>query len=80
MIGSGHAQTGADLRLSGDIADTPGCWLLNGDKRMRLDRGVIVAARHLHISPQEAQAYGVRKMGTRYPFRPRASEGPCLKM
>jgi putative phosphotransacetylase len=48
------------LRLSGDIQGTPGCWLNNGSKRLRLDHGVIVAARHMHISPEEAQAYGLK--------------------
>lgn len=47
------------VRLSGDIQGTPGCWLVNGEKRTRLQQGVIVAARHLHISPEEAQLYGV---------------------
>lgn len=48
------------LRLSGDIKGTPGCWLSNGSKRLRIDHGVIVAARHMHVSPEEAQAYGLK--------------------
>ena len=48
------------LRLSGDIQGTPGCWISNAGKRLRLDHGVIVAARHMHISPDEAQAYGLK--------------------
>ncbi|MHC1787146.1 MAG: PduL/EutD family phosphate acyltransferase [Christensenellales bacterium] len=49
------------LRLSGDIAGTPGCWLVNRDKRVRLERGVIVAARHMHLSPEESAVYGLRQ-------------------
>lgn len=48
------------LRLSGNIQGTLGCWLSNGSKRVRLEKGVIVAARHMHISPEEAQAYGLK--------------------
>lgn len=48
------------LRLSGDIQGTPGCWITNAGKRLRLDRGVIIAARHMHISPEEAEAYGLK--------------------
>ncbi len=48
------------LRLSGDTAGSPGCWLTNGDKRVRLQEGVIVAQRHMHISPEEAVAYQLK--------------------
>lgn len=47
------------LRLSGDTGGTPGCWLSNGQKRTQLMEGVIVAQRHLHLSPEEASAYGL---------------------
>lgn len=47
------------IRLSGNIEGTPGCTLKNGDRQARLDRGIIVAARHLHMSPDEAAAYGL---------------------
>ncbi|MCE5344624.1 MAG: phosphate propanoyltransferase [Eubacteriales bacterium] len=48
------------LRMSGETAGTPGCTLANGDKRIALNHGVIVAARHLHMSPAEAEGYGLR--------------------
>ena len=48
------------VRMSGDTAGTPGCVLANGERRVTLDHGVIVAARHLHMSPTEAAAYGLR--------------------
>ena len=48
------------LRMSGDTAGTPGCTLSNGERRVTLDHGVIVAARHLHMSPTEAAAYGLK--------------------
>ena len=33
--------------------------LANGDRRVRIDRGVIVAARHLHMSRDEAEGFGL---------------------
>lgn len=47
------------VRMSGHIAGTPGCTLIGPKGEVRLDRGVIVAARHLHISAAQAAAYGV---------------------
>lgn len=48
------------VRMSGDLEGSPGCTLRNGENRITLERGVIIAARHLHLSPEEAQAYGLR--------------------
>ena len=55
-------QLGFDpvLRMSGDTAGTPGGTLINGDRRVSLERGVLVAKRHLHMSPGEAAAYGLK--------------------
>lgn len=48
------------VRMSGDTLGTPGCALVNGDRRIEIDHGVIVAARHLHMSPEEAQGYSLK--------------------
>lgn len=48
------------VRMSGDLAGSPGCTLCNGDKRVTISQGVIIAARHLHLSPEEAVDYGVK--------------------
>ena len=48
------------LRMSGDTAGTPGCTLSNGDRRITIDHGVVVAARHLHMAPDEAAGYGLK--------------------
>lgn len=50
----------AMVRMSGDIAGTPGCKLAGPKGEVALDKGVIVAARHLHMSAQEAAAYGLK--------------------
>jgi len=48
------------LRMSGDTAGTPGCKLSNGANSITIDHGVVVAARHLHMAPDEAAGYGLK--------------------
>jgi len=48
------------IRESGDIVDTPGCTLEGPAGRVKLDRGVICALRHVHMTPADALGYGVR--------------------
>jgi propanediol utilization protein len=53
---------GIDLpvRRSGDHRDTPGCWLMGPAGMIEIEQGVIRAERHVHMSPRDAQFYGVR--------------------
>jgi acetate kinase len=48
------------IRESGDIADTPGCTLESTGGAVKLERGVICALRHVHMTPEDALRYGVR--------------------
>jgi acetate kinase len=48
------------IRESGDIADTPGCALEGSAGSVKLERGVICALRHVHMTPEDALRYGVR--------------------
>jgi acetate kinase len=48
------------IRESGDITDTPGCILESPTGSVKVDRGVICAWRHVHMSPEDALGYGVR--------------------
>ena len=48
------------IRESGDIADTPGCTLESASGSVQIDKGVICALRHVHMSPEDALRYGVR--------------------
>ena len=48
------------IRESGDIADTPGCTLEGPGGSVKVDRGVICALRHIHMTPADAFHYGVR--------------------
>jgi len=54
---------GLDLpvRLSGDIAGTPGALLMGPKGSLELREGVIRAAIHVHMNPSEAAYYGVRQ-------------------
>lgn len=49
----------APIRESGDIEGTPGIVLVNGDKSVSLDKGLIVAKRHVHMTPEDAEKLGV---------------------
>lgn len=50
----------APVRLSGQIRNTPGITLKSGVASVTLPEGVIVAQRHIHITPEDAQRMGVR--------------------
>ncbi len=61
------------VRMSGNIDGTPGCTLIGPKGEVKIECGVIVAARHLHINAAQAARYGlengqvicVRKTGIR---------------
>lgn len=48
------------IRLSGDIDNTPGMILANSDRRVEKEKGVIIAKRHMHITPEDAERLGVK--------------------
>lgn len=54
---------GIDLpvRMSGDIAGTPGCIVMGPKGHIVLKEGVIRAQRHVHLSPRDAEYYGVKQ-------------------
>jgi putative phosphotransacetylase len=47
------------VRNSGDIAGTPGCMLMGPKGFIELPEGVIRAAPHVHMAPEDANFYGV---------------------
>jgi putative phosphotransacetylase len=49
------------IRISGDTAGTPGAVLMGPHGVLQLKEGVIRAAIHVHMNPQEAAYYGVRQ-------------------
>ncbi|WP_135547695.1 phosphate propanoyltransferase [Paenibacillus cymbidii] len=49
----------APIRESGRLDGTPGIRLVGPSGVIELERGVIVAARHIHFHPNEAAAWGI---------------------
>jgi len=49
----------APLRLSGDLRSTPGVILEGPNGRATLGAGVVCALRHIHMSPSDAEHFGV---------------------
>ncbi|MDM7517664.1 phosphate propanoyltransferase [Lentilactobacillus sp. TOM.63] len=49
----------APIRESGDLDQTPGITLISRGGRINLDSGVIVAQRHIHMTPEDAHLFGV---------------------
>ena len=47
----------APVRQSGNIAGTPGIVLTSSKNVIALEKGVIVAARHIHMSPEDAKRF-----------------------
>ena len=50
----------APVRLSGDVKGSPGAVLVGSRGRVPLEQGVIAAKRHIHLTPEAAQGFGVR--------------------
>ncbi|HNV96724.1 MAG TPA: phosphate propanoyltransferase [bacterium] len=50
----------APIKLSGDIENTPGIKIINELNEVNLEKGVIIAKRHLHISPEEAKELNLK--------------------
>lgn len=50
----------APVRQSGDIEGTPGIVLSSGQKLVGIEQGVIVAGRHIHMSPTDAARLNVK--------------------
>ncbi|WP_434798829.1 phosphate propanoyltransferase [Terrisporobacter vanillatitrophus] len=48
------------VRQSGDVEGTPGCKLVGPKGEVELGRGVIVASRHIHMSLEDAEKFGVK--------------------
>ena len=48
------------VRLSGDVENSPGAILEGPMGTVTLQQGVIVAKRHIHMTPKDAEAMGVK--------------------
>jgi Propanediol utilization protein len=50
----------APLKLSGDLEGSAGLTVVGPKGSVNLDKGAIVAMRHIHMTPQDAARYGVK--------------------
>ena len=48
------------VRLSGDVTGSPGAVLKGSRGMVELNQGVIAAKRHIHLTPEDAQRFGVK--------------------
>ena len=49
----------APIRESGTISGSPGCKLVGPKGEVEISEGVIIAKRHIHITPEDAAKFGV---------------------
>lgn len=52
------------VRLSGDVANSPGAVLAGPMGKVTLEQGVICAKRHIHMTPEDALRFGVKDKQT----------------
>ena len=48
------------IRMSGEVENTPGISLLGPKGRVDLPRGLLAAQRHIHLTPEDGERFGVR--------------------
>ena len=48
------------VRLSGDVAGSPGAVLQGPMGQVKLEQGVICAKRHIHMTPEDAKRFGLQ--------------------
>ena len=59
-----HLGLDAPIRLSGDVQGSPGILLRGAKGCVPLQEGVIAAKRHIHLTPEDAEKFGVRDRQT----------------
>ena len=47
------------IRESGDVTGSPGCKLIGPCGETEIDEGVIIAKRHVHFTPEDAEKFGI---------------------
>jgi len=47
------------IRESGDVKGSPGCKLIGPKGEIEISEGVIIAKRHVHLTPEDAEKFGI---------------------
>ncbi|MCL2366321.1 MAG: phosphate propanoyltransferase [Oscillospiraceae bacterium] len=47
------------IRESGDVLGSPGCKLIGPEGEIEIDEGIIIAKRHVHLTPEDAEKFGI---------------------
>ena len=47
------------IRESGDVKGSPGCKLIGPKGEIEISEGVIIAKRHVHLTPEDAENFGI---------------------
>lgn len=47
------------IRESGDVKGSPGCKLVGPNGEVEISEGVMIAKRHVHFTPEDAEKYGI---------------------
>ena len=50
----------APIRESGDVKGTPGCRLIGPKGEAEISEGVMIAKRHVHLTPEDAERLGIK--------------------
>jgi len=50
----------APIRESGDLGGSPGCKLVGPNGEVEISEGVIIAKRHIHLTPEDAGKFGLK--------------------
>ena len=50
----------APIRESGDVAGSTGCKLVGPKGEVEISEGVIIAKRHVHLTPEDAEKFGIK--------------------
>jgi putative phosphotransacetylase len=53
MTDARKLKINTEIRESGDLVNTPGCILIGPNGKLKINYGVIVAKRHIHVNPND---------------------------
>ena len=53
MTDARKLKINSKIRESGDIINSPGCILIGPNGKLKINQGVIIAKRHIHVNPSD---------------------------